>query len=76
MHLYFYFTPLDFAQRYGFDDIVQLLNTPRAKLQAVSSDRTTETPKSGMSVRDTERSKRTASSTYEKTINELLQINE
>jgi hypothetical protein len=28
----FIFTPLNVAQRYRFDDIVTLLNTPRAKL--------------------------------------------
>jgi ankyrin repeat protein len=42
----FIFTPLDFAQRFRFDDIVQLLNTPRAKLPSGAAS-TRETPKSG-----------------------------
>ena len=72
--VWIYFTPLDFAQRYGFDDIVLLLNTPRTKLLAQANERTVDTPKSGMSLRDTERKR--GGSSFEKTINELLQINE
>ncbi|EAX93896.1 hypothetical protein TVAG_131840 [Trichomonas vaginalis G3] len=35
----FVFTPLDFAKRYGFDDIVQLLTTSRSKLVSSMSSR-------------------------------------
>jgi len=60
----FIFTPLDFAQRFRFDDIVQLLNTPRAKLPAGVASRAGDVPKStSMSTRpDSGRTKTGSSS--------------
>jgi hypothetical protein len=63
----FIFTPLDFAQRYRFDDIVMLLNTPRAKL-----------PTPGPSGRgtDTDRSSLRSASGREKVLADILEIKE
>lgn len=47
----FAFTPIDFATRYGFDDIVQLLQTPRSKLLSMLSNRG-DPPKSASSFRE------------------------
>lgn len=48
---HYMFTPVDFASRFNFDDIVSLLQTPRAKLTTATSS-TIEPPKSVSSYRD------------------------
>ena len=57
---HFLFTPIDFANRFDFDDIVALLQTPRSKLTTSMSSRG-DPPKSVSSIRDSQSSYRDSS---------------
>ena len=72
----FIFTPLDFAQKYQFDDIVALLNTPRAKLQAATSRSTASTTSPKSTRTDTARSGSKTSASRDKTLSDILALKE